>query len=140
LVSASPLHRGDGQVVGAVCVLQDISTLKQIEQLREQWTAVVAHDLRQPLSVIAMSAQALERSPLPGPAADKAIGRIRAAADRLIRMVRDLLDASRIDAYQLSLECTTFDLEALVSEVAARTSPSTDRVIHVRAPDPLPQL
>src|SRR5690606_42056983 len=61
-------------------------------------------------------------------------------SDRLIRMVRDLLDASRIDAYQLSLERTTVDLEALVSEVAARMNPSSDRVIRVRAPGPLPKL
>lgn len=138
LVSASPLCRERGHVVGAVCVLQDISTLKQIEQLREQWTAVVAHDLRQPLSVIAMSAQALERSLPAEPVADRSIARIRTAVDRLIRMVRDLLDASRIETRRLTLERAPIDLTPLIAEVAARMDPGTDRRLHVRSPSPLP--
>src|SRR5690606_9207064 len=49
LVSASPLPDAAGRRVGAVSVLRDISRLKEMERLREEWTAIVAHDLRQPL-------------------------------------------------------------------------------------------
>jgi hypothetical protein len=43
LASASPLQDGAGSIVGAVCILRDISALKEIERMREEWTAIVAH-------------------------------------------------------------------------------------------------
>ncbi|MEO5726293.1 MAG: histidine kinase dimerization/phospho-acceptor domain-containing protein [Byssovorax sp.] len=71
------------------------------EQLREEWMAVVAHDLRQPLSTISMGTAVLARQPLiaADPRAAKVIGRIRCATARLVAMLGDLLDTSRLEAH-----------------------------------------
>ena len=42
-------------------VFQDITFLKQIDRMRAEWNSVIAHDLRQPLNAIALTAQLLAR-------------------------------------------------------------------------------
>lgn len=122
LVSASPLPDAAGRRVGAVSVLRDISRLKEMERLREEWTAIVAHDLRQPLGVIALASQMLARTLPPDAATSRALARIDGATGRLRRMIRDLLDAARLDAHQLTLDRAPVDLGELLGEVVARTS------------------
>ncbi|MCY1055585.1 PAS domain S-box protein [Nannocystis sp. SCPEA4] len=140
LVSASPLADASGRQVGAVSVLRDITVLKEMERLREEWTAIVAHDLRQPLSVIVMSMQTLVRAAAAesGSSVEKAVLRIRGAIDRLSRMIRDLYDAARIDAHRLTLEAAPVDLRELLVEVVARTG--DDCRIAVDVPAALPRV
>jgi len=45
-----------GELQGVVAVIQDVSLMKQMERMREEWTSVIAHDLRQPLSVMLLTA------------------------------------------------------------------------------------
>jgi PAS domain S-box-containing protein len=59
LASAAPIHGAGGEIVGAVVAFEDITRAKELERLREEWTSVVAHDLRQPVSVIALSTSLL---------------------------------------------------------------------------------
>lgn len=142
LASASPLCDAAGRVMGAVCVLQDISVLKDIERLREQWTAVVAHDLRQPLAVISMSVRTLEHAlaAAPGSPVARALARIHGAVARQQRMICDLLDAARIEACQLTIEPAPFDLRTLLAEVAARMQAATARSIELRLAPALPPV
>ena len=81
LASATPLVTDHG-LGGAIVVYQDIRSLKELERLREEWAAIVAHDLRQPLGVISLTAALLEKvheGGLPDQER-KAIERIRSAA------------------------------------------------------------
>jgi PAS domain S-box-containing protein len=112
LVSARPIRTARG-LAGAIMVLQDISALKELERLRDEWSSIVAHDLRQPVSVIAMAVELLRTGELRG-VEQKALERIRGASARLDRMIGDLLDVSRIDARRLSLRRRVVDLSGLV--------------------------
>ncbi|PCC71982.1 PAS domain S-box-containing protein [Nannocystis exedens] len=138
LASASPLRDERGRPLGAVCVLRDISSFKEIERLREQWTAVVAHELRQPVQMIHVCARTIERAGASerDPLTAKSATRILAAAARLERMIKDLLDAARIEARQLALRCETIDLGAVLAEVVARLGQTTDRSLRLEV-DPL---
>ncbi|MFY0535869.1 histidine kinase dimerization/phospho-acceptor domain-containing protein [Nannocystis pusilla] len=142
LASASPLSDEHGRRVGAVCVLRDISSLKEIERLREQWTAVVAHELRQPVQIIHACARTIERAEASerDPLAAKSAGRILAAAGRLERMIKDLLDAARIEARQLSLRSEAIDVGAVLAEVVARLADTTDRSLRLDVTPGLPQV
>ncbi|WP_434420115.1 PAS domain S-box protein [Nannocystis pusilla] len=142
LASASPLRDEHGRRVGAVCVLRDISSLKEIERLREQWTAVVAHELRQPVHVIHACARMIERAGASerDPLTAKSAARILAAAGRLERMIQDLLDAARIEARQLSLRSEPIDLGAVLAEVVARLADTTDRSLRLDAAPGLPPV
>ncbi|WP_433935926.1 PAS domain S-box protein [Sorangium cellulosum] len=128
LVNAAPVRSDDGEIQGAVAVFQDITALKEMERQRQEWTGVIAHDLRQPIQVIATASQLLRRrlGALPAADGEKQIGRISDSVDRLRRMIDDLLDASRIEARQLTLDCRPVDLRALLGEIVERSAGATE--------------
>ena len=105
LVSAAPVFDSHGHRSGAVTIYQDISTLKELQRLREEWTSVVAHDLRQPVTVIAMDASMLEARLRHGQLDEcrRSAARIQRSATHIDAMIKDLLDASVIDAGRLTL-------------------------------------
>ncbi|MBI2941742.1 MAG: GAF domain-containing protein [Chloroflexi bacterium] len=129
LASAGPIQATAGDAIGAIIVFEDITPIKELERLREEWTSVVAHDLRTPIAVISGYAQLLERVSRRGgrsPEEQHAMSAIRASAEHLNRMVSDLLDASRIEARRLKIERQRVDLPALVREMVGRTAAIID--------------
>jgi signal transduction histidine kinase len=141
MASAAPLRDLDGRVRGAVALFDDISVLKQLERMREEWMAVIAHDLRQPLNGIVLHAQVLRRALGPGAPERQleSIEHIRVAGLRLNRMIEDLLDASRIEASRLKLERRPLALPRLVGEIVARTSELAGRQVRVSAQEGVPE-
>ena len=136
LASAAPIRDDDGRITGATVVIQDISALKELERMREEWASVIAHDLRTPVSSIVLSVQMLER--LDGSDAPekkrRALGRIRSSATRLNRMIDDLFDASRIEAKRLSVTFQAADLATLIDcAVESLRDAVGDREVHVDA-------
>ncbi len=118
IVSATPVRIG-GKIAGAVAVFQDIRALKELERLREEWAALIAHDLRQPVNAITLSSSILMK--LRGPSGSaterESLDRIRSASARLDRMIGDLLDSSRLEARRLSVEQKEVDLVRLIDEM-----------------------
>jgi PAS domain S-box-containing protein len=111
-----------GNVIGINGTAQDITELKHLQQLREEWISVIAHDLRQPIGVITMSADLLPslRSEGMHEKETAVTERIRRAAHDLSRMVTDLLDLSLLEAHRLTLEQGWVDPVALVNETVER--------------------
>jgi len=54
-----PVRDARGAIIGINGTVDDITHLKQLERLREEWTTIVAHDLRQPLSVLSLASDFL---------------------------------------------------------------------------------
>ncbi len=119
LAAATPVRTG-GQAAGAVAVFQDVSQLKEIERLREQWTSMVAHDLRQPLGSVLLAASSLERAPDGNAVRKKAATRLREAVRQLNRMVGDLLDVARIESDRLKVAPRELALAAFLPELLER--------------------
>jgi PAS domain S-box-containing protein len=124
--NAAPIHLPGGEIVGAVTVFQDISLLKELERVREEWTSVIAHDLRQPVTVITAYTDLLARSVASTPQVQAYADHILASAQQLKRMIADLLDASRIETRRLKLECQPIDLGALVRAIVERAAASME--------------
>jgi signal transduction histidine kinase len=118
LVNATPVRIESG-VAGGILVFQDIRARKELERLREEWASVVAHDLRQPISIISLAASALHRQQRDDPRAGPNIEQIQRAVATLGRMTQDLLDASLIEAQRLELELEQVDLGALIQATCA---------------------
>jgi PAS domain S-box-containing protein len=138
LVSAAPIRDG-GAIVGAVVTLQDITPLKELARMREEWTSVVAHDLRQPVTTISAYGSLLTRHG--DPTVRTRAGHILASARRLDRMIADLLDFSRLEAHRLSLDLQAVEIPPLLRELAERTAvEARDRDVRVEAPDGLPAV
>jgi PAS domain S-box-containing protein len=113
-----------GRVIGARGTVQDITRVKELQRMRDEWTSIIAHDLRQPIGFIAMAADFLPTLHN-DEAAEKErdfTQRIGSAANTLARMVDDLLDLSLLEADRLKLERKLVDPKPLVSEALKRVA------------------
>jgi len=99
--------------------------------MREEWTSIVAHDLRQPITIVTLTAAALSKryAARPSDGDAKLVERIGSAAARLSRMIDDLLDASRIEANRLDIQPRELDLPRLVAEVVDRAPNTAGRCV-----------
>lgn len=133
LVNAARIP-GSGQTEpGAVVVFEDISALKELERLRVEWSALIAHDLRQPLNSIELYALLILRRAEAGPPLQQRVQQIRGLTHRLKRMVEDLVDFTRLEARQLALHRRSVDLVELVKEGTERIAmEEPDRPIQLR--------
>ena len=132
-----------GDVVEIMGTAQDVTELRRLQQLREEWISIIAHDLRQPISVISMSAELLpdlHHGPANDPALD-VVRRIGNAARGLSRMVNDMLDASRIEAHRLSLDRVWIAPKTLIDMTVANLEPIIGAVsVNVSIEGDLPRV
>jgi len=101
-LSVAPLRDPAGSFSGAISILMDISDRKHREyeaertaRFREHLLGIVSHDLRNPLTAIVTSAQLLLRYGELPDRQGRVVGRIATSADRMARMIDDLLDFAR---------------------------------------------
>jgi two-component system phosphate regulon sensor histidine kinase PhoR len=103
---------------GAVLVLHDISDLRQVDRMRRDFVANVSHELRTPLTAIQGYVEALQDEAPPEPAeAARFLEIIARQANRMERLVRDLLRLARLEGGQEPVEPASTDLETLFSDV-----------------------
>ena len=100
---------------GVVMVMHDVTQQHKLEHMRREFVANVSHELKTPLTSIKSYAETL----LDGGMEDKETARrflevIDAEADRMTRLVRDLLQLSSIDNEQIKWNMTEVDIEKLV--------------------------
>jgi PAS domain S-box-containing protein len=118
LVSAGPVRGPDGEVAGAICAFQDISRLKELDRLKDEFINTVSHELRTPTTTIRGGALTLLKR---GDRLDEATRRellqdIADESERLHHLVEDLLSLSRSRAgLRISLE--PLRLHRLVNKV-----------------------
>ena len=77
------------------CYTQDITDRKRLEQARDRFVSILGHDLRNPLSAIAVAVDQLRKAPDIGEAHKRTIERVGRSADRMSRMIEDLIDFAR---------------------------------------------
>jgi len=92
-VTARPLHGG-----GALLALLDLTELRRLEAVRRDFVANVSHELKTPLTVIGGFAETLVSDDVPQPQRAQFAEAIRSNAERMRRIVDDLLDLSRIES------------------------------------------
>jgi two-component system OmpR family sensor kinase len=95
--------------------------LAELRRLHSEFVAVAAHELRTPVAAAKSYAELLRRDDVSlAPETRRlALQRLDVVCERLARLVRSLLGASRIEAGRLELQCEPVDLGALVTRVCA---------------------
>ena len=122
-VMANPVFR-DGEVEGAVVVILDITEREERENLRREFTANVSHELKTPLTSISGFAEIIQNGIVKAEDIPRFAGNIYMESQRLISLVDDILNLSRLDEADVQLEWEDFDLSALSRDVAARLKPA----------------
>jgi two-component system, OmpR family, phosphate regulon sensor histidine kinase PhoR len=113
-VQATPLAGKPSQ--GVVLVLHDVTELKRLEGLRQQFVANVSHELKTPLSSIKAYTETLLNGAIEDPLhARHFLSRIDDQATRLHELILDLLSLARIESGQAALEITNVPLKKLVA-------------------------
>ena len=118
LPRATPVYETQGVVVGATVILQDVTRLRRLEELKNDVVATVAHEFRTPLTSLRMAVH-LCTEQVVGPLTEKQaelLNTAREDCDRLQAMVDDLLDVSRIESGRTEL----YPLPTLVSVLLGR--------------------
>jgi signal transduction histidine kinase len=132
LISASgqPLLDSWGRVTGAAVVFRDVTELRRVQdelhaaverlttaqRLKDDLTGFVVHDLKSPLTAVVAGCHLLAAVGLPQQARDD-LDSILEAAERINRMVMDLLDVQLAEDGALELELSTFGVRDLLEEV-----------------------
>jgi two-component system phosphate regulon sensor histidine kinase PhoR len=114
-VQATPLA-GD-PTPGVVLVMHDVTELKRLEGLRQQFVANVSHELKTPLSSIKAYTETLLNGALEDPQhARHFLNRIDEQASRLHELILDLLSLARIESGQAALEIVDLSLSRVVAK------------------------
>ena len=120
LASGLP-HRG-----GALLVLKDLTALRRLEGVRRDFVANVSHELKTPLTTVVGFAEPIADGDVDPEESRKFGRRILHNAQRMRRLVEDLLDLSRIESGSWRPERMEVELGAAAREVWASLEPRPD--------------
>src|SRR5215467_337760 len=95
----------------------------EANRLKTEFVSMVSHELRTPLTSIQGYAELLLEDERMDDEVRESLTIVKKNADRLLVMINDLLDLSRIEAGRVDLHCTSLDLTCLISEVARSLRP-----------------
>ncbi len=142
--SAAPIRCKEGQIVGCVLVFRDITERKQSEdQLRElaaslseanrrknEFLAVLAHELRNPLAPIRNALQIMRLAEGKGETVKFASEIMQRQVDHMVRLVDDLLDLSRISQGRIELRQERVELSQVLHHAIETIRPGVDQAGH----------
>lgn len=113
-----PSYDENGNLAGSVVVVRDNSARKEAEKRINEFYSVVSHELRTPLTSIRGAIGLLESGAINPASADgvELLHVARESADRLIRLVNDILDLKKIEAGKMDLHPREFGMDTLITE------------------------
>ncbi len=137
--TAAPVRSPNGDIIGRVYVLRDITTDLQVEQMKTQFLANVSHELRTPITPIKGYANVLARRDV-GPERTRQFAeQILDSTKRLERIVGMIVDFAALDSGRVTFERQPVELDVLVETTVAPWRMShPDRHIQIRVPASLP--
>lgn len=116
LASISTVYSHEGQTMGRVAVLQDVTDMKELDRMKSDFVAGISHDLLSPLTYMHNYTAMLPI--VDDPALEKEyVEKIMAGIDRMTRLVNDLLELARIEA-GLHLQFDRVHVDKLLQEIA----------------------
>ncbi|MDP9264562.1 MAG: ATP-binding protein [Chloroflexota bacterium] len=130
LVSSAPLRGTDESIIGAVTVFQDISAIKDLERERIDFFAMASHEIKTPITTIRGQVQlALRRAQRGRPTAEilESLHRADEQTSRMISLIEELLDLSRLQTAQLDIRLVRVDLVSAIREAVARIAPTSEQ-------------
>jgi PAS domain S-box-containing protein len=150
--SAAPIRDAAGVVSGVVLVFRDVTEqraasgelrklaaeLFDADQRKNEFLAILAHEIRNPLAAIRTSVTVLQRGGEDPQAAGLAMGAIDRQMRHLVRLVEDLLDVARISRGKLALQRTRMDLRQALEQAVEASRPlceEAEQELEVEFPD-----
>jgi len=115
--------QSDGNLLGAVILVVDVTQAQNAEQMRREFSANVSHELKTPLQGIIGSAELLESGMVKAEDAPRFVGHIRKEASRLVNLIEDIIRLSQLDE-GVELPAEQVDILQLCQDVKEILTPS----------------
>ena len=135
--SAAPIRDATGNISGAVMVFHDVTerrrvekALKDADKKKDEFLATLAHELRNPLVPIRNGLKVLQLAGNNPVIAENTRSMMDQALNQMVRLVDDLLDASRITTGKLQLRKEWVELAAVVQSAVETSRPLIDEQGH----------
>ncbi len=141
----TPMRDNGNRLLGAVTLLEDITHLREIDRIKSEFIATASHELRTPLTSVQMGVHLL----LEGAAGElnskqaEVLGACREDCERLDKLMRDLLDLSKIEAGESQPELIPISIRNLITSEAMELRPQVETkglAFRVEAPADLPKV
>jgi two-component system CheB/CheR fusion protein len=149
--SAAPIKDSAGRVIGVILVFRDVSERKRLEEGQQQrirelaeadrnkneFLAMLAHELRNPLAPLSNALQILRMSEADSSAAERAREMMERQLHHLVRLVDDLLDMSRIMSGKIGLRKEKVEAASVITRAIETIQPlveSQGHQLHVALP------
>ncbi len=117
-VVISTVKDKDKKVIGSVVLFHDITAQKQLDRIRDNYTAMMVHELRAPLTVVRGTAEVILKNPSL-PAQDQGqqlLKTMQISADTMLNLVNDLLDVAKIESGKFQIVKTQGNANEVVSD------------------------
>ena len=124
LVSAAPLREDNGRISGGVAAFQDITSLYEVDRLKSEFVSIVSHELRTPLTSIKGALQLLIDERRASDPDDAMLLNVALSnTERLVRIINDILDISKIEAGKLELNARPHAVDEVVRQSLQNVEP-----------------
>lgn len=124
----APVRSEEGDLLGTVTVLRDITMLKAIDQMKSDFVAMVAHELRSPLSSIEQQLSVILAGILGeiNQRQQEMLGRTKERTHALLSLINDLLDLSKIEAGFVVQNKEPVEMEEVLEKVIEILRPQAE--------------
>ncbi|GAB3310395.1 ATP-binding protein [Geodermatophilus aquaeductus] len=102
-------------------VLQDVTEARRVEAVRRDFVANVGHELKTPVGALGLLAEAMQGAADDPETVQRFAARMAHEADRLARLVRELIDLSRLQGAEPLPELAPVDVDTVLAEAVDRT-------------------
>ncbi len=143
-LTVSPVKISTGERLGVSVLFHDVTTEKTLEKTRQEFTAMMVHELRAPLTAVRWSSESLLKNMAAAAAGvdtakvkDTAVT-IETASNNMLELVNDLLDVAKIEAGKFELNMQMYDLVEVVKDQVKAFTPQAEAkhlALNVAAPD-----
>ncbi len=127
-IVSTPVRTATNEHLGRLYVFHDVTQEREVDRLKNEFVSMVSHELRSPLTSIKGYVDLLQTGAFGSITAeqDEFLGIIKSNTDRLVNLINDLLDISRIEAGRIELHNEAVDLALILHQVVNTFRPQTD--------------
>ncbi len=118
------------KIAGVVVALQDITKLQRLDDARREFVANVSHELRTPITTIKTYSETMLDGKEEGDMDAHFLATINAEADRMTRIIKDLLTLSQLDHNKDAVKKTRIDMRELLENVVEKMNLSAQKQGH----------
>lgn len=118
--SAAPLKNKEGKVIGCVVVFRDVTKEREVAEMKDEFLSVASHELRTPMTAIKGFIDMVLKEQvgkLPTRKMREYLELAYVGNDRLIKLVNDMLNVSRIEAGRMKFNLESVQIELLIDQL-----------------------